>query len=88
MAFDICSDDCKFVMKTQRECLKNGISYSMGSMWKDEDCYSCYCGNVTAICCSEYVQPPEVPRNCEAVFDRGICTYKIYRKDNHDILCN
>ncbi|XP_067857712.1 beta-microseminoprotein-like [Heptranchias perlo] len=88
LAFDLCDADCKFVMKTDSDCIDNGMSYVIGLMWKSEDCYTCYCGKVTAICCTEYVTPPDVPYDCEAVFDKKLCRYKIYNKDNPDILCD
>ncbi|XP_059821537.1 beta-microseminoprotein-like [Hypanus sabinus] len=88
MAFDLCHGDCKFVMKTESECLEKGISHSVGSMWKSDDCYSCYCGKVTAICCTEYIQPPDVSNSCEVIFDKRLCRYKTYRKDNPNILCD
>ncbi|XP_067879248.1 beta-microseminoprotein-like isoform X2 [Heterodontus francisci] len=88
LTVDMGDSDCKFVMKTEAECLDKGMSYKVGAMWKSEDCYTCYCGKVTAICCTEYVQMPDVPSNCEAVFDKRLCKYKAYSKENPDVLCD
>ncbi|XP_072341583.1 beta-microseminoprotein-like isoform X2 [Scyliorhinus torazame] len=90
LTIDLCDSDCKFVMKTEAgksDCMDGGMSYKVGAMWKSEDCYTCYCGKVTAICCTDYSQVPDVPSNCEAIFDKRLCKYKVYSKDNPDILC-
>ncbi|XP_078421353.1 beta-microseminoprotein-like [Cetorhinus maximus] len=70
------------------DCMDNEIAYKVGAMWKSEDCYTCYCGKVTAICCTDYAQAPDVPNNCEAIFDKRLCKYKVYSKENPDVLCD
>ncbi|XP_018425755.1 PREDICTED: beta-microseminoprotein [Nanorana parkeri] len=60
-------------------CTHKGETHKRGTQWKTENCEDCWCQkDGTMRCCTAYGTPFGYDKeNCERVFDKASCSYKL-----------
>ncbi|XP_032551271.1 beta-microseminoprotein-like [Chiroxiphia lanceolata] len=70
-------------------CLDSeGKLHEFGSQWRTDDCNDCSSSRGGIRCCSSYATPVDYDKeNCESIFNKETCSYKVVEKDDHSKEC-
>ncbi|XP_069774084.1 beta-microseminoprotein-like [Narcine bancroftii] len=65
----------------------DGTIHEIGDSWKNHDCMKCTCFEEGYRCCEMFTKPVKFSKDCEAIFDRENCRYRVHRKDSPNVEC-